>query len=67
VVMRYLKVLPLDEVLALLSHEFTCIPSTETVLLEAASGPDHCSSHLWYLFCAGDPSCSNGWHRDSEC
>ena len=36
--MRYLKVLPLDEVLALLSHEFTCIPSTETVLLEAASG-----------------------------
>lgn len=37
-VTRYLKVMPLDDVLTLLSREFTCTPSTETVLLEATSG-----------------------------
>jgi len=38
VVTRYLNVMPLDDVLALLSREFTCTPSTETVPLEATSG-----------------------------
>jgi putative molybdopterin biosynthesis protein len=37
-VRRYLKVMPLDEVFSLLSREFPCIPSTETIPLEAASG-----------------------------
>jgi len=38
VVKRYLNVMPLDDVLALLVREFPCRPSTETVTLEAASG-----------------------------
>jgi putative molybdopterin biosynthesis protein len=38
VVTRYLNVMPLDDALALLSREFTCTHSTETVLLEATSG-----------------------------
>jgi putative molybdopterin biosynthesis protein len=37
-VRRYLKVMPLDEVFSLLSREFPCIPATETIPLEAASG-----------------------------
>jgi putative molybdopterin biosynthesis protein len=37
-VKRYLNVMPLDEVFILLSREFPCIPSTETIPLEAASG-----------------------------
>jgi putative molybdopterin biosynthesis protein len=37
-VKRYLQVMPLDEVFCLLSREFPCIPSIETILLEAASG-----------------------------
>ena len=37
-VKRYLKVMPLDDVLALLAREFPAIPSTETIPLEAASG-----------------------------
>jgi putative molybdopterin biosynthesis protein len=37
-VKRYLNVMPLDEVFALLPREFPCIPSTETIPLEAASG-----------------------------
>jgi putative molybdopterin biosynthesis protein len=37
-VKRYLNVIPLDEVFVLLSREFPCAPSTETVPLEAASG-----------------------------
>ncbi|MGA2122067.1 MAG: molybdopterin biosynthesis protein [Methanoregula sp.] len=37
-VKRYLKVMPLDDVLALLAREFSCTPSTEIVPLEAASG-----------------------------
>jgi putative molybdopterin biosynthesis protein len=38
VVKRYLKVMPLDDVLTLLTREFSCVPSTETVTLEGASG-----------------------------
>jgi len=38
VVKRYLKVMPLDDVLTLLALEFPAIPSTETIPLEAASG-----------------------------
>jgi putative molybdopterin biosynthesis protein len=38
VVKRYLKVMPLDDVLALLSREFACVPSTERATLETASG-----------------------------
>ncbi|MGB9177183.1 MAG: molybdopterin biosynthesis protein [Methanoregula sp.] len=37
-VKRYLQVMPLDEVFCLLSREFPCIPSTDTIPLEAASG-----------------------------
>ncbi len=37
-VKRYLNVMPLDDVLSLISYEFPCIPSTETVPLEMASG-----------------------------
>ena len=37
-VKRYLKVMPLDEVFSLLSREFSCTPSTETIPLEEASG-----------------------------
>ena len=37
-VKRYLKVMPLDEVFVLLSREFPCSPSIETIPLEAASG-----------------------------
>ncbi|MDD4138120.1 MAG: molybdopterin biosynthesis protein, partial [Methanoregula sp.] len=37
-VKRYLNVMPLDEVLALLSREFSCSPSTETIPLETAAG-----------------------------
>ena len=37
-VKRYLDVMPLDEVFTLLSREFPCNPSTETVSLDAASG-----------------------------
>ena len=35
---RYLNVMPLEDVLALLVREFPCTPSTETVTLDAASG-----------------------------
>jgi len=35
---RYLNVIPLDDALALLSREFTCIPSAENIPLETASG-----------------------------
>jgi putative molybdopterin biosynthesis protein len=38
VVKRYLNVMPLDDVLVLLSREFPCPPSTETIPLEEASG-----------------------------
>jgi putative molybdopterin biosynthesis protein len=37
-VKRYLQVMTLDEVFALLAREFSCTPSTETVPLESASG-----------------------------
>ena len=37
-VKRYLKVMPLDDVLALIYREFICTPSVENVPLEAASG-----------------------------
>jgi putative molybdopterin biosynthesis protein len=37
-VKRYLNVVPLDDALALLTREFSCIPSTGQVLLEGASG-----------------------------
>ncbi|MDD1693593.1 MAG: molybdopterin biosynthesis protein, partial [Methanoregula sp.] len=37
-VKRYLNVMPLDDVLDLLVREFSCIPSTETVPLEAVTG-----------------------------
>jgi putative molybdopterin biosynthesis protein len=37
-VKRYLKVMPLDDVLALLARGFSCTPSIETVPLETASG-----------------------------
>ncbi|MFA6333456.1 MAG: molybdopterin biosynthesis protein [Methanoregula sp.] len=37
-VKRYLSVIPLDDALALLAREFSCIPSTLRVPLEAAGG-----------------------------